>query len=86
MVWWRYRLLLKAMVVAGIVERGYYRASVKRKATFLRKPGEYKPGRPGPCSSSDDTTFASSSGAGARSFTGFRFPYFDFLIGPKSTL
>lgn len=36
MPWWRYRLLLKALVIAGVVEPGYYRASVSRRMTFVR--------------------------------------------------
>ena len=36
--WRRYRKMLKAMVKAGIVEPGYYRASKQRRATFLRAP------------------------------------------------
>jgi hypothetical protein len=38
MPWWKYRRLLKALAKAGIIERGYYRASVRRRATFLRLP------------------------------------------------
>lgn len=34
--WWRYRLMLKAMTIAGIVEPGYYKASVRRRMTFVR--------------------------------------------------
>lgn len=36
MPWWKYRMLLKVMVWCGIVEEGYYRASVGRKQTHLR--------------------------------------------------
>lgn len=36
MRWWRYRLLLRALVLAGVVERGYYKASVRRRQTHLR--------------------------------------------------
>ena len=42
MPWWKYRILLRVLVFVGLVERGYYRASVKQKGTFLRKPGVYK--------------------------------------------
>ena len=38
MTWWRYKRLLRALVAAGIVEKGYYKASVARKATHLRLP------------------------------------------------
>ena|ERR1700752_2985164 len=38
MAWWRYRVLLRAMVFAGIVEKRYYQHSIKRKQTFLRLP------------------------------------------------
>jgi len=38
MPWWKYRRLLKAMKVAGIIEPGYYAAAVGRRATFLRLP------------------------------------------------
>lgn len=38
MPWWRYRYLLKALKIAGIIEDGYYRASVKRGFTSLRLP------------------------------------------------
>lgn len=44
MAWWRYRLLLWAMVRAGIVEPGYYRCAVARRATYLRAPGHFKEG------------------------------------------
>ncbi len=36
MPWWQYRILLKVLAWAGIIEPGYYRASVARKQTFLR--------------------------------------------------
>jgi hypothetical protein len=38
MKWWRYRLMLWALKIAGVIEPGYYRASVQRKMTFLRRP------------------------------------------------
>lgn len=38
MPWWKYRLLLRVMVLCGLVERGYYRASVAKGASFLRLP------------------------------------------------
>lgn len=40
--WRQYRRLLKALVKAGVIEKGYYNVSKKRKATFLRVPGEKK--------------------------------------------
>lgn len=40
--WFRYRVMLWAMWKAGYVEKGYYKVSVQRKATFLRKPGVRK--------------------------------------------
>lgn len=38
MSWFRYRVMLRAMVFAGVVEPGYYRASVARRGTHLRLP------------------------------------------------
>ena len=38
LTWRQYRRLLKALFKAGIIEPGYYRASLRRKATFLRPP------------------------------------------------
>lgn len=37
MPWWRYRIMLKVLAWCGIIEKGYYRASVVRKQTFLRR-------------------------------------------------
>lgn len=42
MTWKEYKHLLRALARAGIIEKGYYKASVKRGATFLRKPGVKK--------------------------------------------
>lgn len=42
MSWWRYRLLLWAMRVAGIIGQGYYCAAVDRRQTLVRKPGVSK--------------------------------------------
>lgn len=42
MPWPQYLKLLKALASAGIIERGYYRASKKRKATYVRIPGQTK--------------------------------------------
>lgn len=36
MPWWKYRILLKVLAWTGIIEPGYYGASVERKMTFLR--------------------------------------------------
>lgn len=38
MTWRQYKRLLRALMRAGVIERGYYRASLSRKATFLRTP------------------------------------------------
>lgn len=38
MPWWRYRRLLRALKAAGIIEPGYYSASIARRATHLRLP------------------------------------------------
>lgn len=38
MSWFRYRVMLRAMAFAGVVEPGYYRASVARRGTHLRLP------------------------------------------------
>lgn len=38
MSWFRYRVMLRAMVFAGVVEPGYYRAGVARRGTHLRLP------------------------------------------------
>lgn len=37
--WDRYRSILLALVDAGIVEKGYYKASIQHGQTFVRKPG-----------------------------------------------
>lgn len=37
--WERYKMILLSLVDAGIVERGYYEASVQHGQTFVRKPG-----------------------------------------------
>lgn len=42
MTWRRYKRLLRALYKAGIIQRGFYKLSVKRGATFLRKPGVKK--------------------------------------------
>lgn len=38
MRWWRYKRLLKALMRAGVIEEGFYKASLSRKATHLRPP------------------------------------------------
>lgn len=38
MSWRQYKRFLRAMMKAGIIEKGYYKVSVKRKATQLRLP------------------------------------------------
>lgn len=38
MSWRRYRRLLRALMRAGVIERGFYRHSVRRKQSFLRLP------------------------------------------------
>lgn len=42
MSWEEYRLLLHTLAYVGIIEDGYYNASVKQGATFLRPPGQLK--------------------------------------------
>lgn len=42
MSWWRYRLMLWALALAGVLEPGYYKASVRRRASYLRRPGVTK--------------------------------------------
>jgi hypothetical protein len=36
--WWRYLILLAAMRQAGIIERGFFWWSLRRRATFVRLP------------------------------------------------
>lgn len=38
MSWWRYKRLLKQMAKAGILEKGYVKASLARKHTAVRCP------------------------------------------------
>lgn len=38
MTWWKYKRLLRALVAAGVVEKGYYQASKARKGTHVRLP------------------------------------------------
>lgn len=52
MTWERYALLLNALMRAGIIEEGFYKMSMKREATFVRKPGIEK--QEGDISSSED--------------------------------
>lgn len=39
MSWWRYRMLLRRLHKAGIIETGFYEMSIKRKQSFLRREG-----------------------------------------------
>lgn len=43
MPWWKYRFFLYVLAWVGIIEKGYYEASVQRGATFLRKRSVLKP-------------------------------------------
>jgi hypothetical protein len=45
--WPKYKELLKLLVKTGIIEKGYYRASVARTGTHLRLPWIQKPGSGG---------------------------------------
>jgi len=48
LTWRKYRRLLRALVRAGLVERGYYNISKLRRATFLRtKPDKHTEDVPG---------------------------------------
>lgn len=38
MTWRKYKRLLKAMAAAGLLEKGYVKASIRRKHTALRVP------------------------------------------------
>lgn len=38
MSWWKYKRLLRAMARAGILEKGYVRASIRRRHTAVRVP------------------------------------------------
>jgi hypothetical protein len=40
--WRKYKLLLRVLAYCGIIEKGYYKASKRRKATFLRTPDTKK--------------------------------------------
>lgn len=42
MSWDEYQELLHVLAKVGILQEGYVGASIKRGATFLRKPGVYK--------------------------------------------
>ena len=42
MPWRKYKRLLKALAKAGVIEHGYYKASVGRRGTCLRLPGVSK--------------------------------------------
>ncbi len=43
MRWWKYKMLMWWMYKCGILEKGYYKASAKKKASYLRKKGILKP-------------------------------------------
>lgn len=56
--WEDYEELLVALAKCGIIEEGYMRASIERKATFVRKPGVTKDSDPLPASPrTDDIPF-----------------------------
>lgn len=38
MPWWKYKRLMRALMMAGIIEKNYYKMSVKRKGSHLRPP------------------------------------------------
>lgn len=42
MSWWRYKRLLKALAKAGIIEKGFVKASIARGHTDLRVPWKGK--------------------------------------------
>lgn len=42
LTWEAYEALLDGFATAGIIEQGYLKASVSRRATFVRKPGVVK--------------------------------------------
>lgn len=42
MTWRKYKRLLRALYRAGLIEKGFYKLSKQRKATFVRKPGVLK--------------------------------------------
>lgn len=42
MPWWRYVILLYGLRQAGVIERGFFWWSLRRGATFVRRPGVRK--------------------------------------------
>lgn len=42
MRWWRYAILLYGLRQAGVIERGYFWWAMRRRATFVRRPGVRK--------------------------------------------
>lgn len=42
MSWWRYRMLLRQLYKAGIIQKGFYDLARCRKQTFVRRPGVTK--------------------------------------------
>jgi hypothetical protein len=43
LTWEAYEALLIGFAESGLIEHGYFKASLSRKATFVRKPGVLKP-------------------------------------------
>jgi hypothetical protein len=43
MPWPKYRKLLEVLAEVGVIERGYYKASVRRQMTCVPLPGVRKP-------------------------------------------
>ncbi len=39
-----YKRLLDVMFEVGLIEEGFYKASIKNKQTMVRRPGRFKPG------------------------------------------
>ena len=39
MPWWRYAILLFGLYQAGVIERGFFWWAMRRRATFVRRPG-----------------------------------------------
>ena len=42
MSWWRYRMLLRQLYKAGIIEKGFYDLAMSRRQTFVRRQGVTK--------------------------------------------
>lgn len=41
--WWKYRVLLYVLAWAGVIQKGFYKWSVHRRMSTLRRPGVRKP-------------------------------------------